>query len=127
MLAPAVSYHVLQIDADRGLFRYSWRYLHATLWPVTGVIRDSTVCHLGREYSHDGALSYRSLRIPTGFYAGYLGSAYMFGRFVGGYALGRIADCVGRKPVMISGLLSIAAFSMTFGLSPSFAAAIASR
>ena len=51
----------------------------------------------------------------------------MFGRFAGGYALGRIADCVGRKPVMVSGLISIATFSLTFGLSSSFSFAIGSR
>lgn len=51
----------------------------------------------------------------------------MLGRFVGGYALGRIADCVGRKPVMIGGLVSITTFSLTFGLSFSFASAVGSR
>ena len=51
----------------------------------------------------------------------------MLGRFAGGYALGRIADRVGRKPVMVSGLISIATFSLTFGLSSSFSFAIGSR
>lgn len=67
------------------------------------------------------------LAAKTGFYAGYLGSAYMLGRFVGGYPLGRVADFFGRKPVVVSGLLSIALFSTTFGLSSTFGAAVASR
>lgn len=67
------------------------------------------------------------LRTGKGFYAGYVASAYAFGRFVGGYATGRVADSIGRKPVIIGGLLSIMVFSLAFGLSPTFSFAVASR
>ncbi|CAM9485595.1 unnamed protein product, partial [Laminaria digitata] len=65
--------------------------------------------------------------MQTGFYAGYVASAFTFGRFVSSYPLGKVADSVGRKPVMIAGLLSIMVFSMAFGLSPTFGFAITTR
>lgn len=63
----------------------------------------------------------------AGFYAGYIASAFTFGRFVSGYAMGYISDKVGRKPVIVLGLLSIMIFSLAFGVSESFAWAISSR
>ena len=63
----------------------------------------------------------------TGFYAGYIASAFTFGRFVSSYALGHLTDSFGRKPVIIGGLLSIVTFSLAFGMSPSFGFAISSR
>lgn len=56
-----------------------------------------------------------------------MASAYAFGRFVSGYATGRVADSIGRKPVIIGGLLSIMVFSLAFGLSPTFGFAVACR
>ncbi|CAN0523010.1 unnamed protein product, partial [Scytosiphon promiscuus] len=38
-----------------------------------------------------------------------------------------VADSVGRKPVIIAGLLSIMVFSLAFGLSPTFGFAITTR
>lgn len=63
----------------------------------------------------------------TGYYAGYVASAFTFGRFVSGYPLGHLTDTMGRKPIMIGGLLSIALFSLAFGLSPTFGFAVGSR
>ena len=65
--------------------------------------------------------------MQIGFYAGYVASAFTFGRFVSGYPLGQVTDAVGRKPVIIAGLLSIMVFSLTFGLSPTFGFAITTR
>lgn len=63
----------------------------------------------------------------TGFYAGYVASAFTFGRFLGGYIMGVFTDSMGRKPVMIVGLLSMAAFSLAFGFSTSYTWAVSSR
>lgn len=63
----------------------------------------------------------------TGFYTGYIASAITLGRFVSAYPLGHVTDSIGRKPVIIGGLLSIMMFSVTFGLSTNFAFAMASR
>lgn len=63
----------------------------------------------------------------TGYYAGYLSSALMVGRFVSSYFWGRFADRYGRLPVMYIGLSAIAVLSIAFGLSTSFWWAIFSR
>lgn len=63
----------------------------------------------------------------TGFYAGYLSSAFMFGRLVGSYFWGYVADRYGRLPVLYVGLCSIAIFSVAFGLSTVFVWAVAFR
>ncbi|CAM9145508.1 unnamed protein product, partial [Hapterophycus canaliculatus] len=69
-----------------------------------------------------------SLRIKlTGFYAGYVASSFTFGRFVSGYLWGYFIDSVGRKPTIIIGLLSIAIFSTSFGMSPTYSWALSSR
>eukprot|EP00903_Cladosiphon_okamuranus_P022385 g20588.t2 len=60
----------------------------------------------------------------VGFYAGYVASAFTFGRFLGSYVWGNITDSVGRKPVIIAGLLSIALFSLAFGFSTSYTWAV---
>lgn len=67
------------------------------------------------------------LDVPTGNYAGFVASSFTFGRFVGGYATGYVIDAVGRKPVIVGGLVSIIIFSLSFGLSTSFAVALLSR
>lgn len=64
---------------------------------------------------------------PAGYYAGYVASAFTFGRLLSGYAWGYVADSWGRKPVVIIGLASIAVLSTAFGLSESFASAVACR
>lgn len=63
----------------------------------------------------------------SGFYAGFIASAFTFGRFLAGYPLGYAADVVGRKPVIVSGLVSIIVFSLAFGFSPTLTWAILSR
>ena len=78
-------------------------------------------------YVYISTLELPFLLMQIGFYAGYVASAFTFGRFVSGYPLGQVTDAVGRKPVIISGLLSIMVFSLTFGLSPTFGFAITTR
>eukprot|EP00752_Nemacystus_decipiens_P011400 g10125.t2 len=63
----------------------------------------------------------------AGYYAGYLSSAFMVGRFMSSYFWGRFADRYGRLPVMYLGLCSIATFSIGFGLSTKFWWAVTCR
>ncbi|KAK4285259.1 hypothetical protein QN277_001985 [Acacia crassicarpa] len=60
-------------------------------------------------------------------YAGYVGSAFMFGRGLTSIPWGIVADRYGRKPVAISGILAVIVFNTLFGLSSSFWMAITTR
>ena len=62
-----------------------------------------------------------------GFYAGYVASAFIFGRFLSGYVWGYFTDSIGRKPVIVATLLSVATFSLAFGFSTSYTWALSSR
>lgn len=69
-----------------------------------------------------------SLRnMKPGYYAGYVASSFTFGRFVSGYVWGHFTDSVGRKPTILIGLLSMAVFSISFGVSPTYSWALSSR
>ncbi len=67
------------------------------------------------------------LTVRTGKYVGFVASSFTFGRFMGSYATGYVTDAVGRKPVIVGGLVSTTVFSLTFALSPSFGLALLSR
>ncbi|XP_019447333.1 PREDICTED: protein ZINC INDUCED FACILITATOR 1-like [Lupinus angustifolius] len=60
-------------------------------------------------------------------YAGYLGSSFMLGRALTSIMWGTIADRIGRKPVLIIGVISVVIFNPLFGLSTSFWMAIIMR
>ncbi|KAK7343001.1 hypothetical protein VNO80_25962 [Phaseolus coccineus] len=60
-------------------------------------------------------------------YAGYVGSAYMLGRCLTSLFWGTIADRIGRKPVIIIGIISVIIFNTLFGLSTSFWMAVIVR
>jgi MFS family permease len=62
-----------------------------------------------------------------GFYAGYIGSAFMFGRFLTSVHWGMAADKYGRVPVMICGVISVLIFHTWFGASTTFWIALLSR
>nr|XP_048334009.1 protein ZINC INDUCED FACILITATOR 1-like isoform X3 [Ziziphus jujuba var. spinosa] len=62
-----------------------------------------------------------------GFYAGFVGSAFMFGRALTSVIWGIIADRYGRRPVMIFGTVSVAIFNTLFGFSRSFWMAVSTR
>lgn len=61
------------------------------------------------------------------YYAGFIGSAFMLGRFVTSTPWGLAADRYGRKPVIIFGTASILIFNSTFGFSTTFWMALLSR
>ncbi|CAN0142038.1 unnamed protein product [Ascophyllum nodosum] len=63
----------------------------------------------------------------AGFYAGYVSSALMVGRFGSSYFWGRFADRYGRLPVMYISLCSMAVLAIAFGFSTSFYWAVACR
>ncbi|KAK4800044.1 hypothetical protein SAY86_025409 [Trapa natans] len=62
-----------------------------------------------------------------GFYAGYVGSAFMLGRALTSVLWGMVADRYGRKPVIVVGLVVVIIFNTLFGLSTNFWMAIATR
>ncbi|XP_022726147.1 protein ZINC INDUCED FACILITATOR 1-like isoform X4 [Durio zibethinus] len=62
-----------------------------------------------------------------GYYAGYVGSAFMFGRALTSILWGMIADRYGRKPVIVFGTFSVVTFNTLFGLSTNFWVAISAR
>ncbi|ERM98159.1 hypothetical protein AMTR_s00095p00099600, partial [Amborella trichopoda] len=62
-----------------------------------------------------------------GYYAGFVGSSFMFGRFLTSFLWGMAADRYGRKPIIILGTLSVVVFNTLFGLSVNFWMAIAMR
>ncbi|XVE68383.1 hypothetical protein DITRI_Ditri09bG0064100 [Diplodiscus trichospermus] len=62
-----------------------------------------------------------------GYYAGYVGSAFMFGRALTSMFWGMIADRYGRKPVIVFGTFSVVIFNTLFGLSTNFWVAVLTR
>ncbi|XP_025014587.1 protein ZINC INDUCED FACILITATOR-LIKE 1 isoform X3 [Ricinus communis] len=62
-----------------------------------------------------------------GYYAGYVGSAFMLGRALTSVLWGVIADRYGRKPVIVFGMIAVIVFNTLFGLSTSFWMAISLR
>ncbi|KAI3870118.1 hypothetical protein MKX03_021591 [Papaver bracteatum] len=62
-----------------------------------------------------------------GYYAGCIGSAYMFGRALTSYLWGIFADRYGRKPVLIFGTITVIIFNTLFGLSTNFWMAVSMR
>ncbi|AQK57211.1 carbohydrate transporter/ sugar porter/ transporter isoform 2 [Zea mays] len=62
-----------------------------------------------------------------GFYAGFVGASFMFGRCLTSTVWGIAADRVGRKPVVVFGISSVVVFNTLFGLSVNYWMAIATR
>uniref|UniRef100_A0A0E0JGU6 Major facilitator superfamily (MFS) profile domain-containing protein n=1 Tax=Oryza punctata TaxID=4537 RepID=A0A0E0JGU6_ORYPU len=62
-----------------------------------------------------------------GFYAGFVGASYMFGRALSSVIWGIVADKYGRKPIIVITLISIIIFNTLFGLSSSYWMALTSR
>ncbi|XP_072975746.1 probable peptide/nitrate transporter At3g43790 [Typha angustifolia] len=62
-----------------------------------------------------------------GFFAGFVGTAYMCGRTLTAVLWGVVADRYGRKPVIVISILSVIIFNTLFGLSTSYWMAIVTR
>ena len=59
--------------------------------------------------------------------AGYLGSAFFLGNFIGSFAWGWASDIFGRKRVMLIGLWGTILSDLLFGFSQNFGWAVAAR
>ena len=53
----------------------------------------------------------------VGFAAGFLTTAYFLGQFLGGFGVGSLSDKIGRKPILLFGLIANFAFVVAFGFS----------
>ncbi|XP_031266927.1 protein ZINC INDUCED FACILITATOR 1-like, partial [Pistacia vera] len=62
-----------------------------------------------------------------GYYAGFVGSSFMIGRALTYVLWGVVADHYGRKPVILSGTISVVVLSTLFGLSINFWMAVITR
>ncbi|KAL7157905.1 hypothetical protein ABFS83_02G107600 [Erythranthe nasuta] len=62
-----------------------------------------------------------------GYYAGFIGSSYMFGRALTSVFWGAVSDRYGRKPVIIIGCATVVVFNTLFGFSVNFWMAITTR
>uniref|UniRef100_A0A2P2PLX2 Major facilitator superfamily (MFS) profile domain-containing protein n=1 Tax=Rhizophora mucronata TaxID=61149 RepID=A0A2P2PLX2_RHIMU len=62
-----------------------------------------------------------------GYYAGFVGSAFMFGRASTSFLWGVIADRYGRKPVILFGAFAVFIFNTLFGLSTNLWMAVSTR
>ncbi|XP_048499025.1 protein ZINC INDUCED FACILITATOR 1 isoform X2 [Beta vulgaris subsp. vulgaris] len=63
----------------------------------------------------------------VGYYAGFVGSAFMLGRALTSIFWGMLADRYGRKPIIIIGTIAVVIFNTMFGLSVNFWMAISAR
>ena len=66
-------------------------------------------------------------RNRAGQKAGYLGSAFFFGNFIGSFGWGWASDVFGRKPIMLLGLFFTLIMELLFGFSQNFAWAVTAR
>ena len=68
-------------------------------------------------------------REEDGFYAGFIGAAFMWGRLFSAYSWGRVADDprYGRKTVISVGLATMVATSLMFCLAGNFWVAVLAR
>ncbi|XP_078676973.1 uncharacterized protein LOC144913820 isoform X1 [Branchiostoma floridae x Branchiostoma belcheri] len=62
-----------------------------------------------------------------GYYAGFLASAYFTGSFFGSFMWGRLSDFLGRRPILLCGIVGSMLSSTFFGFSLSFGWAVGAR
>ncbi|XP_066285071.1 uncharacterized protein [Branchiostoma lanceolatum] len=62
-----------------------------------------------------------------GYYAGFLASAYFTGSFFGSFMWGRLSDFLGRRPILLCGVVGSMLSSVFFGFSLSFGWAVGAR
>ncbi|KAL6854277.1 hypothetical protein ACP4OV_019180 [Aristida adscensionis] len=62
-----------------------------------------------------------------GYYAGFLGAAYMIGRTFSSIFWGFVSDRIGRKPVITFAMFSVVIFNTLFGVSMTYWMAITTR
>ncbi len=91
--------------------------------------RELGTCLFCRKCAARSLCQYLTHCVPSnaGFYAGYIGAAFMVGRLCTSYFWGLYSDRYGRRPVMLVGMTGMVVFGVGFGLSFNFAWAIAMR
>ncbi|XP_035675569.1 probable peptide/nitrate transporter At3g43790 [Branchiostoma floridae] len=62
-----------------------------------------------------------------GYYSGFLASAYFIGSFFGSSMWGKLSDILGRRPILMCGIMGSISSSVFFGFSMSFAWAVSAR
>jgi MFS family permease len=80
-------------------------------------------------YSYDMIKSFNIVteKEEISFYAGLLTSAFTLAEFCTGLFWGRMSDRVGRKPILLTGLVGTALSSLAFGFAPNLALALFAR
>lgn len=61
------------------------------------------------------------------FYAGMVTSVFALAEFTTGFLWGRISDKIGRKPVLLTGLIGTALSVLVFGFAPNLPVALIAR
>ena len=74
-----------------------------------------------------GSLVYLTSVVVVGQYAGYLGSGYFIGNFIGSFWWGWVSDRLGRRPVLLLGVITTITCELLFGFSQNFVWAIMAR
>ncbi|KAJ6261763.1 Major facilitator superfamily multidrug transporter [Drechslerella dactyloides] len=93
------------------------------------------ICRLAEPITLTSILSYlpqmiRSFGVPeadVGFWVGFTASSFSVAQCMTGVAWGRLSDRVGRKPVILCGMLGMLASVLVFGFASSIAMAMISR
>ncbi|XP_078597830.1 uncharacterized protein LOC144873911 [Branchiostoma floridae x Branchiostoma japonicum] len=62
-----------------------------------------------------------------GYYSGFLASAYFIGSFFGSFMWGKLSDILGRRPILMCGIMGSISSSVFFGFSMSFEWAVSAR
>lgn len=95
----------------------------------------TAICRLAEPIAFASILAYnypfvkdiRGTPENAAFYAGLLVSAFALAEASTAVAWGTISDKVGRKPVVLSGLVGVALSSLIFGLTKNYWVALAAR
>ena len=94
-----------------------------TVTAPSNVLSHTHTPHTHTTHTHTHTHTHTS----TGKKAGYIGSAYFLGNFLGSLFWGWASDFTGRRPVMLLGLCGPIIFELMFGLSQNFGWAVATR
>jgi len=108
------------------LSRYYFTLLTVGLSNFTNALTLTVVFAFAGEMVHKHYKMVESAS-EAGYYAGFVVSAFYFGRVIGNSFWGTFADKHGRKPCLIIGFVSMIIFNLMFGVSPSLQWALLAR
>jgi MFS family permease len=96
----------------------------------------TAICKFSEPIAFNSVISYAYVMVPylfdgddtnASFYAGLLISAYAFGEVLTAVMWGYASDKLGRKPIVLFGLVGVAISCVMFGLAKSFTVALIAR